>query len=321
MRDKYNRKINYVRISVTDRCNLNCFYCMPLNGKFKFIAHQNIMRYEDITQLMSSLVKLGISNVRITGGEPLVRKNIDELINMLSTTTGVRDISLTTNGILLPQMAVSLKKAGLKRVNISLDTLLEHKFKKRISPTHSPQQVLTGIEKALETGLSPVKINVIPIRGFNDDEIIDFVNLTKTLDINIRFIELMPVSEESKSLQSVGFMSNLDVKNIIESAFGNLKETIDIKGFGPAKNYKIDNFKGSIGFISHISRVFCSSCNRIRITSDGFMKRCLYEHPGINIKEHLTDISFLSDLIFNKPRDFTKVIKSSRHQKMYNIGG
>lgn len=324
MKDSLDRTINYIRISVTDRCNLRCFYCMPLNRKFEYIPHSEIMRYEEITEFLKTIVKLGIRNVRITGGEPLVRRELVKLIEMIREIEEIQDISLTTNGILLTKHAKELKGAGLNRVNISLDTLDEKKFKEKISPHFAPKDVLQAIYTAIDMNLSPVKVNIIPIKDFNDNEILDFIKLTSELPIHIRFIEIMPVSQESKNIQVIGFINNNIIRQLIEKEFGPLEKIQKIMGFGPSIDYKIPGFKGSIGFISHISQTFCHYCNRIRLTSNGYLKRCLYEHPGIYIRNHIQDIDFLKKIIFQKPKDYLSLMPktpSSSNQNMFKIGG
>lgn len=323
MNDLYQRKINYIRISVTDRCNFRCFYCMPRTKQFLFIPHSRILSYEQIVEFLHTASELGIENVRLTGGEPLVRKDIVKLVEMIRKIDKIKDISMTTNGLLFPKYAAALKKAGLNRVNISFDTFQEAKFRKDISSQYSTDSILKAIYKAIELDFSPVKINIILINGFNDYEITDFVSFTKNLDIHLRFIELMPVSSDSQRVHIAGFINNKIVKSMIEAHFGKLEKT-NVMGLGPAVNYRLPGFLGSIGFISHISNVFCSTCNRIRLTSNGYIKRCLYDNPGISIKNHLTDRGFLKNLIFSKPPDYKAVLREQSDEKkasMFKIGG
>ena len=202
MKDSFHRQIDYLRISVTDRCNLRCRYCMPAEG-VSLKTHEEILSLEEIFQLVELAVSLGFSKFRLTGGEPLVRKGILSLVERMASLDGVRDLSMTTNGLLLAQYAGELKKAGLQRVNISLDTLKKDRFS-YITRIGQIERVFQGIEAALAAGLEPVKINVVVVRGFNDDEILDFASLTRELPLHIRFIELMPIGEsDSTAVQSI----------------------------------------------------------------------------------------------------------------------
>ena len=264
MLDKYGRDINYLRISLTDRCNLRCVYCMPEEGVEK-ACHEDVLRYEEIIKIVQTAAKLGIKKIRYTGGEPLILRNIDQLIYETSIIPGIEDIAITTNGISLLEKADELKKAGLKRVNISLDTLKEDKYK-MITRGGELKKVLSAIEKCISIGLTPVKINTVLLKGINDDEIEDLINLTKDMPVNIRFIELMPIGEGEK-LYSDNFISNDEV---IESLTG-LIPMVSKEG-STAKLYTKKGYKGTIGFISPLSCKFCSSCNRIRLTSVGTIK-------------------------------------------------
>jgi cyclic pyranopterin phosphate synthase len=275
--DRYGRKINYLRLSVTDRCNLRCIYCMPADG-VSDKGHSRIISYEDILKFVETGVELGINKVRITGGEPLVRKGLDRLIYALSKLE-LEEITMTTNGVLLSKYGKKLKKSGLDRVNISLDTLNKNNYKK-ITRRDYFNKVLFGIETALKLNLNPVKINVVVIRGFNDNEIDDFVELSREKELHIRFIEYMPLGVE---ISEEKFCSNKKVKEHILK--NNKMHAINIDGNGPAKYYRADKAKGSIGFISAISNNFCSNCNRLRLTADGKIKPCL----GNNIEVELPD--------------------------------
>jgi len=261
--DQYGRKINYLRISVTDRCNLKCIYCSP-NSNILFKHRKDILTYEEIIKIVQVAVSLGINKIRITGGEPLVRKNIDYLISTLSKINGIDDISLTTNGIFLEEYAENLQKAGLKRINISLDTLKKEKYK-LITGTDSLNKVLAGINKALTIGLNPVKINVVVMKGINDNEVVDFAKLTLKEPLHIRFIELMPIGSTLQNWKE-RFISNDEVKNLVDSVFARAKNT-----------------KGTISFISPVTKPFCHNCSRLRLTSDGKLRLCLGSSQEINL--------------------------------------
>lgn len=319
MKDSFGRDINYLRISVTDRCNLRCIYCMPEHG-IESKSHDDILRFEDSLKIIKSATKLGIRKIRFTGGEPLIMKNIDKLIYETSRIPGVEDISITTNGILLNDMANDLKKAGLKRVNISLDTLDEDKFK-MITRIGNLNKVLESIEKSISLHLTPVKINTVMMKGINDTEFKDLINLTKEMPVEIRFIELMPIGEGVKLYQQSRF-SCAEMLN-------NYPELIQIgtEKSSTAQLYKLPGAKGRIGLISSISCKFCRNCNKIRLTSVGTIKPCLHSKDEKNIKEFLDDEVKLStsikEAIYNKPLEHKlKEENISRSEKMmYQIGG
>ncbi|MDI3533810.1 MAG: 3,8-cyclase [Thermosediminibacterales bacterium] len=280
MLDKYGRNIEYMRISITDRCNFRCRYCMPKEGVVSK-KHDEILSFEEFERVVKNSVKLGIDRIRITGGEPLVRKGVEEFIHSLKQIPGLKDVSMTTNGSLLAQKAEKLARAGLDRVNISLDSLNPSKFK-YITRLGRLQDVIEGIHAALKAGLDPVKINCVVTGGFNDDEIEDFVNLTIDLPLHVRFIELMPLSNDLSDIK--GYVSNNSIKKSIKEK---LLPAGDVRGSGPANYYKVEGAKGSIGFISPMSEHFCYKCNRIRLTADGKLKPCLESDIEFDVKELL----------------------------------
>ena len=297
MRDSYGRNINYLRVSVTDRCNLRCMYCMPEEG-ITSLDHEDILRFEDTLKIVKAATSLGINKIRYTGGEPLVMKDIDKLIYETSKLPGIDDIAMTTNGILLSDMAEDLKKAGLKRINISLDTLNKEKFKS-ITRTGNLDKVLKSIDKCLTLGLKPVKINTVLMRGINDTEFKDFLNLIREIPVEIRFIELMPIGEGIKLYEK----SKLGFKEMLELH----PELIEIESekSSTAQLYKLTGAKGKIGFINPVSCKFCSDCNKIRLTSTGTIKPCLHSEEEINIRKYLNNEGLLTKAlkaaIFNKP--------------------
>jgi GTP 3',8-cyclase len=294
--DSMQRPINYLRISVTDRCNLRCIYCVP-SRDFNFVSHDKILKYEEIITIATVAAELGINKVRLTGGEPLQRLKLESLVSRLSAIKGIDDISMTTNGILLMQQALPLKNAGLKRVNISLDTLDPEKFAK-ITRFDKFNDVISGIQAAVEAGLHPVKINVVAMKGINDDEIPAFVEKTVKDNWNVRFIELMPFISDNPHEEHCDtiehndsqFISVAEIKKRIEQ-IGKLETVTSMKGNGPAKYYRLPGAKGTIGFISPVSEHFCFQCNRLRLTADGKLRPCLLSDNEIDLKDALRDIN------------------------------
>lgn len=280
--DNLGREISYLRVSITDRCNYRCIYCKP-EEQFEFIPHEEVLRYEEIVEIIKEAVNLGVTKVRITGGEPLVRKGVVDFIKKLREIKKLEDISLTTNGFFLSEYAEKLKDAGLNRVNISLDSLQEEKYK-RITRGGSLEKALKGINSALKAGLLPIKINTVLIRGINDDEVEDFVRLTLGRPLNIRFIEFMPSGEELKDNYRDKFISVLEIKESLAEKYS--FRPVDINsGNGPAKYYQIKGGQGTIGFITALSQHFCKTCNRIRLTSEGKLRPCLFSNIEVDVKQ------------------------------------
>nr|WP_300090672.1 GTP 3',8-cyclase MoaA [Sedimentibacter sp.] len=318
MLDKKGRTIDYLRVSLTDRCNLRCIYCMPEEGVDKK-CHQDIMRFEQIEKIITACAAIGIKKVRFTGGEPLILKGIDKLIAHTASMPSIKDISLTTNGMLLADMAEDLKKAGLKRVNISLDTLNAEKFRE-ITRLGDIKNVMSAIDKCMSLDMVPVKINTVLMKGVNDDEIGDFINLTKELPIQIRFIELMPIGEGYKYFDKC----SMKVEEILER----FPELVQIKDDSKvASVYKMPGAKGSVGLISPISCKFCSDCNRIRLTSVGTVKPCLHSSEEVNLLPYIDDqeklIETIINAVYNKPEEHhLETDKKSHSEKMmYQVGG
>ncbi|MBN2462302.1 MAG: GTP 3',8-cyclase MoaA [Dehalococcoidia bacterium] len=292
MSDTFNRPINYLRISVTDRCNLRCIYCMPPEG-INLLPHSEILTYEEIVAIVRLAVELGINKVRLTGGEPLVRARLPELVAMLAEIHAIDDISLTTNGILLKKYAGELKQAGLNRVNISLDSLNKDKFK-RITRHDKLGEVLRGIEAAKDCGLDPVKINMVVMRGMNDDEVVDFARLTITSGWHVRFIELMPFAADNppeghssgEKTDINQFMSADEVKERLVS-LGRLEASHVVTGNGPAKYFRFHQAGGTVGFITPVSQHFCFNCNRLRLTAEGKLRPCLLSDHEVDLRQPL----------------------------------
>jgi cyclic pyranopterin phosphate synthase len=324
--DNFARKINYLRISITDRCNLRCRYCMPEEG-IPLISYGDILRYEEIIRVARLFGQLGIEKIRLTGGEPLARKGILDLIRGISQIREIRDLSLTTNGVLLGEYAEDLPRAGIKRVNISLDTLNREKFAHITRRDRFPE-VRMGIEKALAVGLFPVKLNVVAIKGFNDDEILQFARLTLEKPLTVRFIEFMPTA-------GVDFWNEGHVLAVdkIREEISKLGPLIPVNGNerdGPAERFRLEGAEGELGFIGPISNHFCNNCNRLRLTPDGKLRACLFSDNEIDLRPHLrnrcTDEKLkdlLTTALHNKPQRHT--IDTSQFKKcqrnMAAIGG
>jgi len=286
--DSCGRSINYLRVSVTDRCNLRCIYCMPSPG-IALIPQRQILSYEEIRAVVRATAEAGISKIRLTGGEPLVRAQLPELVAMLSRVPGIEEVSLTTNGTLLKRHALELKRAGLTRVNISLDTLNEVRFRD-ITRVGELSTVLDGIEAAREAGLNPVKINMVVIRGVNDDEVTDFARMTVDREWHVRFIERMPFNGE------VGFVPADELQKRI-GLLGKLEPRVPPTGNGPAAYYRLPGAIGTIGFITPLSEPsFCSRCNRLRLSADGRLRPCLMSDDEIDLRTPLRNNAQPSEL-------------------------
>ena len=295
--DNFGREISYLRVSITDRCNYRCIYCKP-EEQFEFIPHEEILRYEEIVEIIEEAVNLGITKVRITGGEPLARKGVVDFIKKLREIKKLEDISLTTNGFFLSEYAKKLKDAGLNRVNISLDSLQEEKYKK-ITRGGSLEKALKGIDSALKAGLWPIKINTVLIKGINDDEVEDFVRLTLGRPLNIRFIEFMPSGEELKDNYWDKFISVLEIKESLAEKYSFRPININ-SGNGPAKYYQVKGGQGTIGFITALSQHFCETCNRIRLTSEGKLRPCLFSNKEVDIKQAIRNAKTDDKIIRSK---------------------
>ena len=325
MNDKFNREINYARISVTDRCNLRCRYCMPECG-VKKIPHADILTLEEILRVARIFARLGIKKIRLTGGEPLLRRNLSLLIREMKNISGIEQIFLTTNGVLLKNLAPELILAGLDGVNLSLDTLNDKTFSD-LTRRKLFNQVMDGFNYLIDKNLS-LKINCVPLRGVNESELINIAALAENYPIKIRFIELMPIGCAFES--GLRGIPTAEIFSALESNFGELlpvNEENSLKG--PAKYFKPRNFIGQIGFIDALEHKFCSNCNRIRLTAEGFLKTCLSFNSGLDVKNLLrlgeNDDKILEkvrETIFLKPKEH--LFKSGiRNEKlgMYRIGG
>ncbi len=292
--DGQGRKHDYLRISVTDRCNLRCIYCMGDDG-IEQTSHDQILSYEDILKVVSAAAELGISKIRITGGEPLVRKDLVDLIKMIAAVPGIKDLAMTTNGTLLPRYIEALKKAGLNRVNISLDTLNADKYQK-ITRCGKFEDVLKGIDASLHYELTPVKINTVLMNGVNDEEVIAFLKLAMEKPLHIRFIEYMQIGDHDQGYSN-HYLPLSFVEKTAKKAGLPLKPVPLPGGAGPAESYNIPGGKGTIGLIHPISKHFCDSCNRLRLTSEGSLKACLYWQDEKPVQPFINDKAALKNLI------------------------
>ncbi len=273
MKDQYQREITYLRVSVTDLCNLRCRYCMPDGVCQK--SHQDILSFEEITEIVTAAAQLGVRKVRITGGEPLVRRGIVSLCRMIADIPGIQEVVMTTNGILLEKYAQQLKQAGVSRVNISLDTLNPEKYRK-ITGGGELDAALAGIRAARAAGLNPIKLNVVLIGGFNDDEIPAFVELTRNTPLDLRFIELMPMGGE------FGKAAYLPGDTVLERVPSLVPEAGEDGSV--SRMFRLPGGQGRVGLISPLSRHFCGTCNRLRLTSEGHLKPCLHSNQEIPVR-------------------------------------
>ena len=326
LQDKTGRSITYLRLSVTDRCNLKCQYCMPQNN-FAWLSHEEILRFEEIQMLCQAFAELGIRKIRLTGGEPLVRKDIVDLAGMVSGIESIEEVCLTTNGVLLEKFAQDLFDAGITHINISLDTLKPERFFK-ITGRDCFSMVWSGIKKAI--GLfAQVKINSVVMKGINDDEVVELAGLSLTYPVQIRFIEFMSIGQCSPWHPSL-LVSCDKIKEKVENGLGALDPVPSGKNAGPAAIYKLPGSKGNIGFITPVSRHFCATCNRVRITPDGKLRLCLFSDKEIDLKtslrqgitqEELTEL--LREAILRKPVGYKEVLEKTKgcQRSMSRIGG
>lgn len=323
MIDACGRTIDYVRISITDRCNLRCVYCMPAGGIEPF-PHADVLTFEEIVRVTRALAQLGVRYVRLTGGEPMARKGCLELMRLIRDIEGIEEISMTTNGLLLDGRVEEARKAGLTALNISLDTLDPEAYR-RITRRGELSPVLRVIDEALASGIR-VKVNAVPVRGLNDAGLVDLARLAKDRPIDVRFIELMPVGCGADLVP----IPPDEVYALLNCELGALRDDPERHGFGPARYAKPAGFRGSIGFISTMSHEFCESCNRVRLTADGYLKLCLNHKAGMDVRALLRNgvedealRSALQEAIEKKPRrhGFLEDISDREVRRMNEIGG
>ena len=325
MVDPLGRTIDYLRVSVTDRCNLRCIYCMP-SGGVGWMPHNEIMRFEELLTACRVLAALGIRSVKVTGGEPLVRRGVVDFIGELKAVSGIERVSLTSNGILLGQYLPALAAAGLNAVNVSLDTLDDTKYM-MLTRSEAPVNILPALDQALELGLN-VKVNCVPLRGYNEDDIVRLADLARNKKITVRFIELMPLGAAAM-LEPVPAS---EVISLIEKAYGSMQASAVKLGNGPASYYTLPGFAGHIGLISAVSHGFCESCNRLRLTASGILKPCLSSDLGFDIRSLVRSgasaqamESAVHEMVAKKPagHSFGGVREKRDHgnKAMFRIGG
>ncbi len=326
LKDNFHRIIDYLRISVTDRCNLRCRYCMPESG-IPSVGHGNIMRYEEILMVARVAVGLGFRKIRITGGEPLVRRGITEFMRQLVQLHGLRELTLTTNGVLLEEKAQALYDLGIRRINVSLDTLNHKKFA-HITRRDLLLAIMSGIQKAAEVGFYPIKINVVAIRGFNDDEILDFARVTEQQPFHVRFIEYMPIGDGT-AWSADRSISAEEIRRAIHR-YRPLEPIAHDNSDGPAQMYAFAGAAGRVGFISPLSNSFCNSCNRLRLTADGKLRSCLFSDAEIDLRVLLRSgaadeqiAEMITQCIRSKPANHRLHAGRIRtcHRNMSTIGG
>jgi cyclic pyranopterin phosphate synthase len=331
LKDGYGRIIDYLRISLTDKCNLRCSYCMPKEG-IQHVAHSDILTLEEIGRLASVMKDLGIKRVRLTGGEPLVRKGVTELVRILHTDCCMDNISMTSNGCMISEYAEALKDAGLGSINISLDTLNKDTFI-RLTGSDELDKVKEGISSAINAGIT-VRLNCVPVRDINDNEITEIAGYADKIGVPVRFIELMPVGcgRAHKGVSTDELKAKLEAD--LGIAYRLSDDELSKRGFyekqGPAEYYGFGSFPGSVGFISPISHRFCESCNRIRLTASGFLKLCLQYPDGVDLKTPLrcgasdSEIkSIIEEAVLKKPaaHSFTTGSPNTDTRRMVEIGG
>lgn len=322
--DRFSRSISYLRVSVTDRCNLRCFYCMPCEG-VELLPHREVLSFEEIVKVIRAGMSLGISKVRMTGGEPLVRRGIEDLVARVAELPGITDLSLTTNGVLLAEKAEALRRAGLHRVNVSLDSKRAERFL-RITGRDFLGRVEEGIAAARDAGFSRIKLNVVVLNGVNSDEASGFAEMTRDADIDVRFIEYMPVSGRSNFDQSL-FLPVGEIRRALEARYGALVPEPADATDGPAAMVRIPGAAGRVGFIGAVSGHFCETCNRLRLTADGRILPCLFSRAEIDLKGPVRAgapeeeiAALIHGAVMSKPRG-RREFPELRDRGMSRIGG
>ena len=326
MIDGYGRTIDYVRISVTDRCNLRCVYCMPEEG-IGSISHEEILRFGEIERVCQILAENGIQKIKLTGGEPLVRRRLPELAAALKQIPGIKSLTITTNGVLLEEMYDALADAGVDSVTISLDTL-DASVYRQLTRRDELEAVRRGLRTAIQKGRMQIKINCVPVLGIEEQKLLEVAELAKNHNVHVRFIEMMPIGMGTQ----FAFVKEDALKHALEEAFGTFTPCGDVAGNGPCHYFAVPGFQGRIGFISAVSHKFCSECNRIRLTSEGFLKTCLQYDNGVELKTILRGGGNDEDLrraigqaLAEKPKEHSFEKKTEftdrEHRGMSQIGG
>jgi GTP 3',8-cyclase len=284
-RDRFHREIDYLRISLTDHCNLRCVYCMPLLGTYAPPEH--LLDADEIERVVRAAAGIGFRKVRLTGGEPTLRRDLIEIVARVSAVPGIEDVALTTNGILLPKLAPALRAAGLKRVNIHVDSLDPERVRK-VMRWATVQEIWAGIEAAERAGLRPIKLNAVVVAGYNESDVVDLARLTVERDWHVRFIELMPLGGgECARLAVSRLVSNVETRARIEAALGPLELLSSASLSDESRNYRAPGARGVIGFISPVSEPYCGTCNRMRLTADGKFHLCLLNDDELDVRAAL----------------------------------
>ncbi|WP_299261818.1 GTP 3',8-cyclase MoaA [uncultured Kushneria sp.] len=305
--DDFDRRIKYVRISVTDRCDFRCVYCM--SEEMTFLPRDQVLSIEELSLVARAFTELGVEKIRLTGGEPLVRRNIDELVNNIGALEGLRDFTMTTNGAQLRRYASSLRQSGMQRLNISLDSLNPERFKE-LTRTGNLEKVIDGIRAAKEAGFERIKLNAVILKGRNDDEILDLVDFARDEEIDISFIEEMPLGNVSEHSREETFCSSDEVRSIIETRYPLLHSTEN--SGGPSRYYRMADSHSRIGFISPHSHNFCDSCNRVRVTCEGRLLLCLGNEHSTDLREVIRQNPGEIEPLKQKIRD-SMSLKPHRH--------
>ena len=327
--DPFNRKIEYLRVSVTDKCNYRCGYCMPPQGVHPEGRHTEYLDYDEIARIVSAFADLGVKKVRLTGGEPLVRKNLSELVSMLRAHEGLEDIALSTNAHYLDRYARPLADAGLNRINVSLDSLKPEKFA-AITRGGDLHRVLKGIEAAQQAGLNPIKVNMVVMKGTNDDEIEAMVDFACEQGVEVRFIETMPIGSAGISIMDQHYPADKILARVKEHVGDELIPLANRSHDGPARNYRIGSTETRIGVISAVSQHFCETCNRVRLTARGVLALCLGQEDSVNLRDPLRDgmtddelKALIIEAIKKKPErhHFNENVHNIEFRQMVSLGG
>lgn len=326
MTDNCGRNIDYIRISITDRCNLRCVYCMPEEG-VESIPHSKILTFDEIVRICTVLAQKGLKKIKLTGGEPLVRKGVVSLVKQLKAIKGIESVTITTNGVLLGEYYEGLVEAGIDGITVSLDTLKADIYEK-MTRKNQLKTVINSLKMAINRDKTHIKINCVPVFGEKEQDILSIAALARDNNVDVRFIEIMPIGLGT----SYDFISEEKIKQLLHEEYGELTPHTGKMGNGPGRYCTVENFKGKIGFVSAVSHKFCDQCNRVRLTADGFLKVCLQYDYGVNLKamlqEGCTDDELLEKMlraIEEKPAshnfDKIKEFSGQEHKKMSQIGG
>lgn len=326
--DRFQREIDYLRISLTDHCNLRCVYCMPVQGA-AYAPLEGLLTAGEIERVARAAASVGFRKIRLTGGEPTLRPDLVDIVRRIARTDGIRDVALTTNGILLPKLAPALADAGLKRVNVHVDSLDPERFA-RVMRWGKLDDVWAGIEAACAAGFTPLKLNCVVVGGYNEDDVVDMARLTQTRGWHVRFIELMPLGGgECAQVATQSFVSNRDTRRRIEDALGALEELPATSPSDESRNFRLSGAAGVIGFISPVSEPYCGSCNRMRLTADGRFHLCLLRDDELDVRAALRDgadeagiAAILLRAVGAKPtgHDLQHGV-STRERSMHHLGG